>query len=128
VQARAMNALLMGDETAATLGINLHQFRRLLFVLVSLLTGILVAVSGSIGFIGLMIPHMVRFAVRSDHRRVLPLSLLIGAIFLIWVDVLARTLIQPAELPVGVITALIGGPFFLYLLWRSRNEKRGGME
>lgn len=125
VQARSMNALLMGDETAATLGIDLRRFRRQLFILVAVLTGILVAVSGSIGFIGLMIPHMVRFVVGSDHRRVLPLSLLIGAIFLVWVDVLARTLIQPAELPVGVITAMLGGPFFLYLLWRSRNEKHG---
>jgi iron complex transport system permease protein len=128
VQARALNALLMGDETAVTLGVSLHRFRRRLFVLVSLLTGVLVAVSGSIGFIGLMIPHMVRFAARSDHRRVLPLSLLIGAIFLIWVDVLARTVIQPAELPVGVITALLGGPFFLYLLWRSRNERHSGID
>jgi iron complex transport system permease protein len=128
VQARAMNALLMGEETAVTLGIDLHHFRRLLFVGVALLTGVLVAVSGSIGFVGLMIPHIVRFVVRSDHQRVLPLSLLIGAIFLIWVDVLARTLVQPAELPVGVITALIGGPFFLYLLWRSRNSTRVSME
>lgn len=88
-------------------------------MLVALLTGVLVAVSGAIGFVRLMIPHMVHFAVRSEHQRVLLLSLLVGAILLIWVNVLARTLIQPTELRVGVITALIGRPFFLFLLWRS---------
>lgn len=121
LQARALNALIMGEETAAALGIAVQRFRRRLFVAVSLITGVMVAVSGAIGFIGLMIPHVVRLLVGSDHRRVLPLSLLVGAIVLIWVDVVARTAFAPTELPVGVITALLGGPFFLWMM-RSANR------
>lgn len=121
LQARALNALLMGEESAAALGIEVRHLRRQLFVAVSLITGVMVAVSGAIGFIGLMIPHVVRLLVGSDHRRVLPLSLLIGAIVLIWVDVIARTAFAPTELPVGVITALLGGPFFLWMM-RSANR------
>lgn len=123
LQARALNALLMGDETAITLGIDLARFRRQLFVMISLLTGVMVAVSGPIGFIGLMIPHLVRFWVGSDQRRVLPLALLVGSIFLIWVDVLARTAFNPTELPVGIITAVLGGPFFLWLMWQQDNRR-----
>lgn len=121
LQARALNALLMGEESAAALGIEVRHLRRRLFVAVSLITGVMVAVSGAIGFIGLMIPHVVRLLVGSDHRRVLPLSLLVGAIVLIWVDVVARTAFAPTELPVGVITALLGGPFFLWLM-RTANR------
>jgi len=126
LQARGLNALVMGDETATTLGIGLDIFRRRLFVLVALITGVMVAVSGSIGFIGLMVPHMMRFVVGSDHRRVLPLSVLVGSIFLIWVDVIARTAFAPVELPVGVITSILGGPFFLWLMWRSQASRFGG--
>ena len=126
LQARSLNALMVGDETAATLGVNVDAFRRQLFTLVALITGVMVAVSGSIGFIGLMVPHMVRFVVRSDHRRVLPISVLVGSIFLIWVDVIARTTFAPIELPVGVITSIVGGPFFLFLMWRTRRERRRG--
>lgn len=117
LQARSLNALLVGDETAITLGIDLSRFRRQLFVLVSLLTGVMVAVSGPIGFIGLMVPHLVRMWTGSDHRRVLPFVMLIGSIFLIWVDVFARTAFNPTELPVGMITTVLGGPFFLWLMW-----------
>ncbi|MDQ3250336.1 MAG: iron ABC transporter permease [Chloroflexota bacterium] len=119
LQARPLNALLMGDESATGLGVDVVRLRRRLFVVTSLLTSVLVAVSGSIGFIGLMIPHLVRLFVGSDHRRVLPVALLVGSIFLVWVDVIARTAFAPTELPVGVITALLGGPFFLWLLWRQ---------
>lgn len=119
-QSRSLNSLAMGDETAMTLGIELHQFRRVLFVVASLITGIMVAVSGAIGFVGLMIPHMVRLVIGVDHRRVLPISLLVGSIFLIWVDLLARTAFAPRELPVGVLTALLGGPFFLWLMYEKR--------
>lgn len=127
LQARALNALLLGDETAATLGINVNQFRRQLFLVMSLLTGVLVAVSGAIGFVGLMVPHVVRMLVGSDHRRVLPLSLLVGSIFLIWVDVVARTAFAPTELPVGVITTLLGGPFFIWLMQIQRNALRDSL-
>lgn len=121
LQARALNALLMGEETAAALGIEVQRLRQRIFVVISLITGVMVAVSGAIGFIGLMIPHVVRLLVGSDHRRVLPLSLLVGAICLVWVDVVARTAFAPTELPVGVITALLGGPFFLWLM-RTANR------
>lgn len=119
LQARALNALLMGDESATGVGIDVTRLRRTLFVVTALITGVLVAVSGSIGFIGLVVPHMVRGLVGSDHRRVLPIAALVGSLFLIWVDVIARTAFDPIELPVGVITALLGGPFFLWLLWRQ---------
>jgi iron complex transport system permease protein len=116
LQSRALDALLLGDETASTLGVDAVRIRRALFLIASFLTGIMVAVSGAIGFIGLMVPHAARMLVGSGHRRVLPVSALIGAIFLIWVDVIARTAFQPVEVPVGVITALLGGPFFVWLL------------
>lgn len=125
LQARALNALIVGEETAATLGVEPHRLRRHLFLVASLLTGTMVAISGTIGFIGLMIPHVTRLMVGNDHRRVLPVSLFVGSIFLIWVDVIARTVFDPVELPVGVITALLGGPFFLWLL-RSQLKQRGG--
>jgi iron complex transport system permease protein len=117
-QSRALDALLLGDETAATLGVDAVRIRRALFLITSFLTGIMVAVSGAIGFIGLMVPHAARMLTGSGHRRVLPVSALIGAIFLIWVDVIARIAFQPVEIPVGVITALLGGPFFVWLLCR----------
>ena len=117
-QSRALDALLLGDETASTLGVDAARIRRTLFLIASFLTGIMVAVSGAIGFIGLMVPHAARMLVGSGHRRVLPVSGLIGAIFLVWVDVIARIAFQPVEVPVGVITALLGGPFFVWLLCR----------
>lgn len=119
--------MVIGDETATTLGINVGNFRRQLFILTALVTGIMVAVSGTIGFIGLMIPHIVRLIARSDHRRVLPISVFAGSIFLIWVDLIARTAFSPIELPVGVITSILGGPFFLLMLLRVRREGKGGI-
>jgi iron complex transport system permease protein len=122
IQARKLNALLLGDETAATLGIEIPTFRRQLFLLVALLIGVTVAVSGSIGFIGLMVPHIVRIFVRSDHRRILPISAILGSIFLVWTDIVSRIAFAPSELPVGVITAIVGGPFFLWILFRNRTN------
>lgn len=119
VLSRTLNALVMGDETAVTLGIDLKRVRFWLFLLVSLVTGVLVAVSGSIGFIGLMVPHLTRLLVGNDHRAVLPISMLVGSLVLIWVDWVARVVMAPTELPVGVITALLGGPFFLVILVRK---------
>lgn len=125
LQARSLNALIIGDETAATLGVDLNRFRGQLFLSVSLVTGVMVAVSGAIGFVGLMVPHTVRLIVGADHRRVLPVSLFAGSIFLIWVDVIARVAFAPVELPVGVITSLLGGPFFLWLMHHQMKEQRG---
>jgi iron complex transport system permease protein len=124
LQARSLNALIVGDETAATLGINVTSFRRQLFLIMSFITGVMVATSGAIGFVGLMIPHVVRMLVGVDHRRVLPVAALSGSIFLIWVDVVARTAFAPEELPVGVITSLLGGPFFIWLLHTQRKAMR----
>lgn len=122
---RTLNALLMGDEVATTLGVDVHRFRKIMIVVTALITGTLVAVSGAIGFVGLMIPHMVRLIVGSDHRLVLPFSALVGAIFLIWADVFARIIMAPEELPIGIITALCGGPFFIWLL-RHHQYSFGG--
>ncbi|WP_043263204.1 iron ABC transporter permease [Streptomyces sp. CT34] len=117
-RARAMNALLMGDETAAGLGIDVVRLRRELFAVTSLLTGVLVAVSGAIGFLGLMVPHLCRLLLGGDHRRLLPLSALTGALVLVVVDVVCRTALATQELPVGVVTALIGAPALLFILDR----------
>ncbi len=116
---RPLNLLLMGDATATTLGMNIDVFKKFLILLTALLTGVMVAVSGAIGFIGLMVPHIVRLMVGSDHRRVLVVSSLVGAIFLVWADVAARTVVSPQELPIGIVTAICGGPFFIWLLRRS---------
>ena len=124
LQARGLNALIVGDETAATLGVDLTRFRCSLFLVVSLVTGVMVAVSGAIGFVGLMIPHIVRLMVGTDHRRVMPVSIFAGSIFLILFDVVARIAFNPVELPVGVITSLLGGPFFLWLLHRQMKNLR----
>jgi len=116
--ARSLNAVMAGDETAATLGVNVSALRIQVFVVASLMTGVMVALSGSIGFVGLMIPHIARRFVGTDHRRLPPVCALLGAIFLIWVDVAARTLIAPEDLPIGVATAAIGGIFFIWLMKR----------
>jgi len=125
MQARALNALSLGEETAATLGVDTSRFRQEIFALTSLLTGTLVAVSGGIGFVGLMLPHILRLLVGADHRRLLPVAVLAGAIFLIWVDVLARVIVAPQEMPIGIITALLGAPFFIWLMRRSRDVLGG---
>ncbi|KWX05609.1 sugar ABC transporter substrate-binding protein [Carbonactinospora thermoautotrophica] len=121
----ALDVLSMGDETAASLGVDAARLRRQLFVLTAVVTGVLVAVSGAIGFVGLVLPHVVRMVVGSAHRRVLAVAPLAGACFLVWVDVLARTLVPPEELPLGVITALIGVPVFLVVM-RRRGYLFGG--
>jgi len=103
------------------LGIEVESVKKILLFLASMITGIAVSVSGIIGFVGLIIPHIVRILVGPDHRILLPSSALIGGIFLIWADSLARTMISPTELPVGIITALFGAPFFIYLLISRKN-------
>ncbi len=119
MQARRLNLLMAGDESATALGLNVHRFRQSMFVLTAALTGVMVAVSGVIGFVGLIVPHIVRFLVGADHRRALPAVALIGASFTIAADLVARAVISPLELPVGIITALVGGPFFIWLLRRD---------
>ncbi len=119
-QMRALNILALGEDTARTLGIDTEQAKRSIFILTALVTGAVVSVSGMIGFIGMVVPHAVRLAIGADHRLLLPASALVGGIFLMGADAMARTVIAPTEIPVGIITALVGGPFFVYLLlWRK---------
>jgi len=122
-QGRALNAMAIGDDDAAAVGVEVARVRWVLLVTSALLTGALVAVSGAIGFVGLLLPHATRLLVGRDHRLLLPATALAGATFLIWVDTFARTAFDPQEIPVGVATALIGAPAFAYVLWR-RMEPR----
>jgi len=119
-QMRVLNILALGEDSAHTLGIDTEKAKRFIFILAALVTGAVVSVSGMIGFIGMVVPHAVRLVTGADHRLLLPASALVGGTFLMGADTIARTLISPAEIPVGIITALAGGPFFVYLLlWRK---------
>lgn len=126
LQARHLNALALGEESAVALGVDVRRFRIQLMVVTSVLVGVVVAVSGSIGFVGLMVPHAARLLVGPDHRRVLPLSLLLGGAFLGTVDILARVVAAPSELPLGIFTAAAGAPFFIWLLRRSQRQVEFG--
>ncbi|MFF3371662.1 FecCD family ABC transporter permease [Streptomyces sp. NPDC002680] len=117
---RRLNALLAGDESATALGVDVDRLRAILLVVSALLTGTVIAVAGGVGFVGLMIPHLVRLTTGADHRRLLPLTALLGAVYLVLVDLLSRTLTRPNELPLGILTALLGAPFFLWLLRRDK--------
>nr|WP_244631876.1 iron ABC transporter permease [Plantibacter sp. CFBP 8804] len=119
-----LNAFLTGDETAVSLGVDVGRMRLVLFIITSLLVGVVVAVSGSIGFVGLVVPHAVRMVIGSDHRWVLPASALAGGLLLVVVDIGARLLLAPTEVPVGLLTAVVGAPFFLWLLRRSGRSQR----
>ncbi|NRQ39563.1 iron ABC transporter permease [Nonomuraea sp. NN258] len=118
VQHRPLNALMAGEETAVSLGVAVHRFRVQLFVLTSLLVGVMVATSGAIAFVGLIVPHVARMLVGGDHRRLLPVTALLGACFLQLVDLAARTVSAPQELALSIVTAVFGVPFFLWLLRR----------
>lgn len=113
-----LNAMTVGDETASTLGIPVARFRLSVFVAGALITGVMVAFSGIIGFVGLMVPHVARMLVGGDFARVLPGSALIGAVFLLWADIAARTVMAPEDMPIGIVTGLVGGVFFVWLLGR----------
>jgi iron complex transport system permease protein len=116
LQARRLNLVLSGEENARQLGVDVGRLRTLSYIFASLMTAASVSVCGLIGFVGLIVPHGARLIFGPDHRVLIPSSALIGASFLIASDTLARTLLAPVELPVGVITAAFGGPFFIYLL------------
>ncbi|MEU8435941.1 iron ABC transporter permease [Streptomyces sp. NPDC029216] len=121
--ARPLDLLLAGEEGARTLGLDTSRFRAAVFVLTSLVIGVLVAYSGAIGFVGLMVPHAARMVAGAGHRALLPVCALAGAVFLTLADLLARTAAAPREIPVGVVTALVGGPFFLWMLRRSTRSE-----
>lgn len=114
----SINALAFGDDTAQSLGIDPHRLRMEMFAVTALITGAIVSATGGIGFVGLVLPHIGRFVVGGDLRRLLPVVAPLGALFLVWVDVLARGLFAPREIPLGVLTASIGGVFFLWLMRR----------
>ena len=120
--ARALNLMQLGEEGAQALGIRVHRVRQILLIAASAITGVAVSVSGVIGFVGLVVPHMLRLVVGPDHRILIPVSALGGAIFLIAADTIARLIISPAELRVGVITAFVGAPFFIFLLVKNRRR------
>ncbi|WP_299381171.1 iron ABC transporter permease [uncultured Kiloniella sp.] len=115
-----LNAMTVGDETASTLGIPVARFRLIIFIVGALVTGVMVAFSGIIGFVGLMIPHILRRLVGGNYRYILPGSALVGAIFVIWSDVAARTIMAPEDMPIGIITGLVGGLFFIWLLGQGK--------
>lgn len=117
---RALNAMLLGESEAAHLGINIESVKRLVIICTALAVGSSVAVAGVIGFVGLVVPHLVRLAVGPDHRTLIPASALLGASLLLLSDVVARTIVAPAELPIGIVTSIVGAPFFLWLLLRQR--------
>jgi iron complex transport system permease protein len=123
-QARALNILTAGREMALSKGVDLYRLQKRSFFGGALLVGMVVALAGPIGFVGLIIPHLVRLLVGSDHRQLLLSAPLVGGIFLVWCDTLARVIITPAELPVGIVTAMVGGPFFIWLL--IRHKRRSG--
>ncbi|MBL7084716.1 MAG: iron ABC transporter permease [Candidatus Omnitrophica bacterium] len=120
--ARELNAIALGEEQAQNLGINVELVKRILFVVASLITAVCVSSCGIIGFVGLIIPHALRLVVGSDHRILIPAACLGGASFLIISDLFCRTIILPAEMPVGVVTALVGGPLFIYLLRKKSRD------
>ena len=118
--ARSLNVLTMGEETARALGVEVERVKQLIFVVAALMTGAVVSLAGLIGFVGMVVPHAVRMIAGSDHRLLLPAATLVGGSFLMVADTIARTVLSPTELPVGVVTALIGGPLFIYLLVKRR--------
>jgi iron complex transport system permease protein len=121
-RARGLNLLSLGEEGATQLGVEVARLRVFTFLASALLVGTAVSMSGIIGFVGLIVPHMLRLAVGSDLRLLIPASFLGGAIFLVWADAAARVLLAPTEIPVGVLTALCGGPFFIFLLRRAQER------
>jgi iron complex transport system permease protein len=122
--ARALNVFLLGEAEAGHLGIRTERVKLLLIFLTALAVGAAVSVSGVIGFVGLLVPHLLRLVMGPDHRTLLPACLLLGASLLLFADLVARTIVAPAELPIGIVTSLVGSPFFLYLL--LQNRKGGG--
>lgn len=118
-QARGLNLMMVGERDAFDFGVEVGRVRMLVFAAASLAVGAAVAASGSVGYVGLIVPHLVRLSVGSDNRLVVPFSAIVGAIFVVFADTIARTAIAPRELPVGAVTALIGAPLFIYLLRRS---------
>ncbi len=120
ILSRSMNAMLLGENTAIILGVNVKLARKIIVVMSALLAGAIVSISGSIGFVGLIIPHIVRSLWGADHRFVIPASVLFGGIFIVFSDVAARLLVAPQELPIGIVTSILGAPYFVYLVKKNQ--------
>ncbi len=118
-QFRILNMMLLGDDVSITLGTNLHVYRQVYMLVSAMMIGFVVFSSGIIGFVGLIVPHFVRLFFGSDHKKVLPVALLVGSLFMIWADVLARVIIPYTELPIGILVSMIGAPTFIYLLLKK---------
>lgn len=121
-QYRVFNAMMMGDEAALTLGIPLKLYWYLYIAIVAVITAVLVASCGIIGFVGLITPHIARSLVGTNYRKLFPVATLLGSLFVVWADVLARILVKNAELPIGIFTALVGAPFFIYIVTKNRRK------
>lgn len=119
--AKSLNGLALGEGPAAHLGIPVQRMKNVSILTVAAATGAAVAVSGGIGFVGIVVPHLLRLAIGPDHRYLLPSAALLGATLLIAADMISRMIIAPAELPIGIVTATLGGPFFLWILMRNRS-------
>jgi hypothetical protein len=122
---KMLDAMLLGDDVALTLGVNTGRLKFIMILVATLLTGAIVSISGVIGFVGLTIPHITRSVVGSKHTRLIPAATLVGGTFLVLADVISRVLISPEELPIGVVSAFFGAPFFLYLIRKSRMGGNG---
>lgn len=123
--ARDLNIMLMGEDVAQSLGIHVEKVRIILLMTASAVTAAAVSVSGIIGFVGLIVPHAVRMIIGPDHRQLIPFSILTGGVFLLVADTVARTVFAPSEIPIGVMTAFIGSPYFIYLLQRGKAKNLG---
>lgn len=125
LHARAYNLISLGDETATSMGVDVAKLKKWTTIVVAFVTGVIVASCGIIGLVGFIIPHIVRMIIGADHRRLFPVSYIVGCLFIVWMDILARFVMAPQEVPIGIFTALCGGPLFIWLLYRQAvAEKR----
>ena len=122
---KMLDAMLLGDDVALTLGVNTAKLKMIMILVATLLTGVIVSISGVIGFVGLTIPHITRSVVGSKHTRLIPAATLVGGTFLVLADAISRVIISPEELPIGVVSAFFGAPFFLYLIKKAHSGGRG---
>jgi len=120
-----LDILMLGDDAATTLGLNLRFIKIGIIILCTLMTGAIVSVSGVIGFVGLIIPHVTRSIIGPKHGRLIPAAILVGGLYMILCDLISRVIVSPEELPIGVLTALFGAPFFLFLIRKSRSKFGG---
>ena len=124
---RELNLFALGERQAKHLGVNVQRTRLIVLIVSTLLTAAAVSVAGVIGFVGLVVPHLVRMITGPDNRLVVPISAIIGGVYVLWSDTIARMALSPKEIPLGVVTAFIGAPFFAYLLWKRKKRAGGGM-